>query len=136
MFTNDKEASGRFTMSNWFRRIPWLLIPVMVLSFSIAHAQQLTATLSGIAADQTDARVPGARVIVKNDNSGDIRETKADSSGFFSVTALIPGTYTVSLTAKDFAPWEMNGIVLSQGDSRTLPNIHLKIGSEATAVTD
>ena len=29
----------------------------------------------------------------------------------------------------------MNGIVLNQGDSRTVPNIHLKIGSEATAVT-
>ena len=29
----------------------------------------------------------------------------------------------------------MNDIVLNQGDSRTIPNIHLKIGSEATAVT-
>src|ERR1039457_3206543 len=115
MFTHNKEASGRFMMPYWFKRIPWLVIPVLVLSFSCAHAQQITATLSGIAADQTDARVPGAKVIVKNDSSGDIRETKADSSGFFSVTALIPGAYTVNISAKGFAPWEMNGIVLSQG---------------------
>ena len=77
-------------MSNWFRRIPWLVIPVMLLSFTIAHAQQLTATLSGIAADQTDARVPGAKIVVKNESTGDTRETKADNSGFFSVTALHP----------------------------------------------
>ena len=51
----------------------------------------LTGTLSGIAADQTDARVPGARVVVTNEATGDIRETKADSQGFFSVTALDPG---------------------------------------------
>jgi len=107
----------------------------MFLSIAIANAQQLTATLSGIAADQTDARIPGAQVIVKSESTGDIRETKADSSGFFSVTALIPGTYTVSINAKSFAPWQETGILLNQGDSRTIPNIHLKIGTEATAVT-
>src|SRR6266581_7339007 len=135
MFTHKKEASGRFTMSNWFRRIPWLVIPVLVLSFSFAHAQQLTATLSGIATDQTDARIPGAKIIVKSEKTGDVRETKADSSGFFSITALIPGTYTLSISAKGFAPWEENSILLNQGDSRTVPNIHLRIGTEATAVT-
>jgi hypothetical protein len=107
----------------------------MLLSFSIANAQQLTATLSGLAADQTDARVPGAKVVVSNEATGDVRETKADNQGFFSVTALIPGTYKVTITAKSFATWEETGILLNQGDSRTIPNIHLKIGSEATAVT-
>src|SRR6266568_1852930 len=135
MFTNRKGASGHFTMSNWLRGVSWLIVSVVVLSFSVAHAQQLTGTLSGIATDQTDARIPGVQVTIKNDLTGDVRTTKADSSGFFSVTALIPGTYTVSLSAKGFAPWEENGIVLNQGDSRTLANIHLKIGSEATAVT-
>jgi len=135
MFKNSQPTSGHFTMSNWFRRVPWLLIPIMALSFSISHAQQLTATLSGTATDQTDARIPGAKVVVKSDTTGDTRETKADASGFFSVTALIPGTYTLAISAKGFANWEMNGIVLNQGDSRTVPGIHLKIGTEATAVT-
>jgi hypothetical protein len=122
-------------MPNWFRRIPWLLIPVLALSFTIAQAQQLTATLSGTAADQTDAHIAGAVVKVTNDATGDARDTKADSSGFFSVTALIPGTYTVTISAKGFASWKETGILLNQGDSRTLPNIHLKVGGEATAVT-
>jgi len=54
----------------------------MLLSFSIAFAQQLTGTLSGIVTDQTDARVPGAQVLVKNDASGDTRtqpQTARDS---------------------------------------------------------
>jgi hypothetical protein len=122
-------------MPNWFRRIPWLLIPVLALSFTIASAQQLTATLSGIAMDQTDAHIPGAAVTVTNDATGDVRDSKADSSGFFSVTALIPGTYTVTITAKGFAAWKETGVLLNQGDSRSLPNIHLRVGGEATAVT-
>jgi hypothetical protein len=107
----------------------------MLLSFAMAHAQQLTATLSGIVTDQTEARVPGARVVVANEATGDTRDTRADNQGFWSVTALIPGTYKVTITAKSFATWEENGILLNQGDSRTVPSIKLKIGSEATAVT-
>jgi hypothetical protein len=107
----------------------------MLLAFTIAHAQQLTGTLSGIVTDQTEARVPGAKVVVTNEATGDARDTTADSQGFFSVTALIPGTYKITISAKSFASWEETGIVLNQGDSRTVPNIHLRIGSEATAVT-
>ncbi len=135
MFTNQTKTSSVSSMSKWFRRVPWLVLPVMVLAFSIAQAQQLTATLSGTVTDQTEARVPGAKVVVNNEATGDTRETKADAQGFFSVTALIPGTYKVTISAKSFATWEENGILLNQGDSRTIPNIHLKIGSEATAVT-
>ena len=79
MFKNQSGAST--TMSRWVRRVPWLLIPVMLLSFSVAYAQQLTGTLSGIVTDQTEARVPGAQIVVKNDASGDQRTTTADSSG-------------------------------------------------------
>src|SRR3569833_641662 len=133
MFTHNRVTSN--AMSRWVQHIPWLVIPVMLLSFSIAYAQQLTGTLSGIVTDQTEARVPGAQIIVKNDASGDTRTSTADSSGFWSVTALIPGTYTVHVSATNFAPWEINGVVLNQGDSRTVPNIRLKIGGEQTAVT-
>jgi hypothetical protein len=122
-------------MRNWIRRIPWLLIPVLVLSFSIANAQQLTATLSGTATDQTDARIPGATVTIVNDATGDKRDTKADSSGFFSVTCLGARHLHGQDSAKGFASWEETGVLLNQGDSRTLPNIHLKISSDVTAVT-
>lgn len=133
MFTQTNGTSP--TMSRWIRLVPWLLLPVMLLSISLAHAQQLTGTLSGIVVDQTDARIPGASITVKNNSTGDLRTSTADSSGFWSVTALIPGNYNVIVSAQNFAKWELNGIVVNQGDSRTVPNIRLKIGSEATAVT-
>lgn len=135
MFSTHRDGSSRSSMSNWLRKVPWLLIPVLLLSLAIANAQQLTGTLSGIATDQADARIPGANVVIKNQASGDTRSTKADGAGFFSVTALMPGTYTVTISAQGFATWEENGIVLNQGDSRTIANIHLKVGSASEAVT-
>ncbi len=116
------------------RPVRWLALAVMLLSFTNARAQQLTATLSGIVADRTGARIPGAMVHVVNQASGDQRQTESDSQGFFSVTSLVPGMYKVTISAKSFASWAEDGIVLNQGDSRTLPNIQLKIGSEAEAV--
>jgi len=135
MYPTHTEGSVRPSLSNWLRQLPWLLLPILALSFTIASAQQLTATLSGIALDQSDARIAKASIVVKNDSTGDVRNTTADNSGFFSVTALIPGTYTVTITANGFANWEETGIVLNQGDSRTVPNIHMKVGGGSTAVT-
>ncbi len=135
MFTNHTKTSGGSSMSKWFRANSMAGDSSHAFVVSIAHAQQLTATLSGLVADQTDARVPGAKIVIANEASGDTRNSKADDQGFFSVPALPPGTYKITITAKSFAGWEENGIVLNQGDSRTVANIQLKIGSEATAVT-
>lgn len=135
MYLPHRDGSQRSSMSNWLRRIPWLLIPVLFLTLAIAHAQQLTGTLNGIATDPKDARIPGAKIVVKNEATGDIRTSKADGAGFWSVTALVPGTYTVDISAPGFSSWEENGIVLNQGDSRTVANIHLKVGGTQEAVT-
>jgi hypothetical protein len=136
MLLRNRKSPGSLSARNWFRQIPWLLIPVLALSFTIANAQtNLTATLSGTVTDQADARIPGATVLIKNEGTSDLRDTKADSSGFFSVTALYPGTYTVTISSKGFASWRETGVLLNPGDSRTLPNIHLKISSDVQAVT-
>ena len=135
MFAANTKALSKPSMSKWLRLLPLLLIPMMVLSFHTALAQQLTGTISGIAMDQTEARIPGAHVVIKNEASGDIRESTSDSSGLFSVTALPPGTYTVTISSKGFASWEETSILVNQGDSRSIPNIHLKISSDVNAVT-
>ena len=133
MDANNAGGLSKSSRSHWLRRIPWL-IPILLLTLGTARAQQLTATLSGLALDQQDARVPGAKVIVKNDASGDTRSTVTDGQGYFAVTALIPGSYTVTVSAKGFASFEETGIVLSQGDTRSV-NAKLRISSDATAVT-
>ena len=105
-----------------------LLIP------SVSHAQQLTATLNGTAYDPTGAAIPNANVEIKNVATGDIRRTVTNAAGYFTVTALPPGTYTATITAEGFAPWQQTGIVLNQGDNRTLPNINLAVGATTAEV--
>jgi len=103
-----------------------LAIVLFVASF--CFGQQLTGTLNGTAYDQSGAVIPSAKVTMKNEASGDVRTTVANGSGFFSITAVQPGSYTVTVSAKGFKAWQEGSIVFSQGDNRTLPNINLAVG--------
>jgi len=110
------------------------VLAVFALLASFSFAQQLTGTLSGTTYDSTGAAVPNATVTMKNAASGDVRSTVSNGSGYFSITAIQPGTYTVTVSAAGFKAWEQAGVVFALGDSRTLPNIKLQVGQVTETV--
>jgi|GEM_PF-212990 hypothetical protein len=99
-----------------------------LLLASISFGQQLTGTLSGTTFDSTGAAVPNAKVTMKNESSGDTRSTVSNDSGYFSITAVQPGSYTVIVNAPGFKAWQEGHIVFSQGGNLTMPNIKLQVG--------
>jgi hypothetical protein len=111
-----------------------VLLLVLILLTSNGFAQQLTGTLSATVTDSAGAVVPNAKVTMKNDLSGDVRTTVSNGSGYFTITAVQPGTYSVSIEAPGFKTWSQAGIVFSQGDSRTLPSIKLEVGKVTETV--
>ena len=110
------------------------LLLALILLASPCFGQQLTGTLSGTTYDSTGAVVPNAKVTMKNEASGDVRSTTSNSSGYFTITAVQPGTYKVSVAAAGFKTWEQNGIAFALGDSRTMPNIKLEVGQVSETV--
>lgn len=105
-----------------------------VLLPNVGHAQQLTGTIGATVYDQSGAVVPGADVTLMNSGTGDVRRTVSNATGSFSFTAVQPGTYNLSINAKGFRPWELDGIAMSQGDNRTVPNVSLKVGNSTAQV--
>jgi len=105
------------------------LLLIVILLAPTSFAQQLTGTLSATVADSAGAVVPNAKVTMKNEASGDVRTTVSNGSGNFTITAVQPGTYTVTIEAAGFKAWNQTGIGFSQGDSKTLPNIKLEVGN-------
>jgi len=110
------------------------VLAVFALLASFSYAQQLTGTLSGTTYDSTGAAVPNAKVVMQNAASGDVRSTVSNSTVYFSITAVQPGTYTVTVSAAGFKSWSEPGIVFATGDSRTLPNIKLQVGQVTETV--
>jgi hypothetical protein len=99
------------------------------------QAQNVSATLTGTVADASGALVPGATVILKNESSGDQRRTVSNSEGFFSISAIQPASYTVTIEAPGFSRWEQKGVAFNPGDKRNLSDIALTVGSSTETVT-
>src|SRR5260370_38067363 len=93
-----------------------------------------TATLSGTVLDQAGAIVPNAKVELINQTTGDHWQTTSNDSGYFSYGSLLPGIYTVKVTATGFKPMEAKNISLHPGDVQSVPNIALKAGAISDSI--
>ena len=66
------------------------------------HAQ-ITSTIQGVVTDPTGLSLPGVEVKVNNRALSVERMATTDSTGFYRVTALPPGTYTIMVSHTGFA---------------------------------
>jgi len=114
-------------------RILFVAVVLLLLS-SAAFGQQLTGSLQGTVNDQTGAVIPDAKIELANDASGDVRRAVSNGEGRFAITAVPPGSYTLTVTAASFSTWQLKGIAINQGDERTIANIALTVGTVAEKV--
>ena len=64
---------------------------VLLASFGICSAQEISATLTGTVTDVSGGVIAGASVVVHNDSTdADVRTVTTDSSGGFTVTICPP----------------------------------------------
>jgi hypothetical protein len=89
---------------------PKNLVASAVLVFALltfltqsSYGQATTlGSIVGTVSDPSGAAVPNARVRATNTQTGVVRETQTGGSGNFSVLSLIPGVYSVEVTAPNF----------------------------------
>lgn len=86
-----------------------LVLALLVFPLA-ASAQTTTSTIEGTVTDSKDAVVAGAQVIVKNSALGIERTANTDAEGFFRVTALPAGVYSIAVSATGFAPRNFENI--------------------------
>src|SRR5215470_11847548 len=92
---------------------------VVILSIAVL-AQLPTSTLNGTVTDPQGAAVAGTKVSVVSQTTGAVRDTTTDTSGFFSLSNMTPGDYTVRVTAPNFANYEAKNVRLEVGHASTV----------------
>lgn len=107
---------------------------LLVLSGPMSHAQT-TAQLTGTIQDASDAVIPGAEVTLTDEATGLKRVVPSNARGVYAFPSLVPGTYTLKVSAKGFQTKQVTGIVLHAGDSLAVPALTLTVGSTDTSVT-
>ena len=98
-----------------------------------AHAQVSGAAMTGTVLDSSGAVIPNARISIKNISTGEVRESTADASGFYSALNLLPGGYEITVTAPGFSTEVRRGVTLTVGTQQVL-NITMNIGQVAEKI--
>jgi len=104
-----------------------IILPALLIAAVSASGQNASGSLSATVWDPSGAVVPNARVVLKNEATGAARETVSNSSGFFDVSAIQPGSYSLTISAPGFAVWERKNIAFNQGESKTLPEVVIQL---------
>lgn len=103
------------------------LLSLMSVDQAWAQGEVTSATLAGDVIDKTGAVLPGAKVTVRNQQTGLTREAVSDQSGHFVVAQLPAGTYEVSVEAAGFKKALIRDLQLNVGATETL-KIPLEVG--------
>ncbi len=112
-----------------------LALAVLLALPGTSYAQRFTAELSGVVLDESGGVVPGADVTLTNEASGAVRRSVTNADGFFAFAAVPAGTYKILVAIQGFNSFEVTGMRLSAGDSRTLREIKIKVATVAETVS-
>lgn len=91
------------------------------------------ADLSGLITDPAHLVVPGAQVLVSSVATAAARTVLSDQQGFYSVPALMPGRYNITVEANGFKTVHQNDIVL-EVDQQARLDFTLEIGNKRESI--
>src|SRR5208283_4477908 len=114
----------------------WIQATVALLLLPIAAAAQGTpaGTIYGYVLDADHRPIPAVRIAVEDPNTGATRSTSTNQQGFYSVPALQPGPYNLTVEANGFATVHQTGIVLETNQQARI-DFGLTIGSTTETIT-
>jgi len=111
---------------------------VVLLSFILfstgAFAQNDVGSIVGFVSDSSGAVVPGAKVTIKNEGTGESRTVSTDSSGHYAVPNLPPTAYTMTAEATGFQKFESTHNTLASNSTISI-DAKLTLG-EATQTVE
>jgi Carboxypeptidase regulatory-like domain len=99
------------------RRLPErsLLLAVLIGGFTAAFGQINRGIIQGVVTDPQGAIVPGVEVIITSSETNVSSITKTNSTGFYRVGDLVPGTFRARFSAPGFATIDMVNIQVQAG---------------------
>ncbi len=109
------------------------LVLSCLLFCGIALAQRDLGTLSGSITDAQGAAIPNSRIVAVNDATGVTNTSQTNDSGQFTIPALNPGTYTVSVEASGFQKAQQKGVLVNPGQPVSV-DIALQVGNSSQTV--
>ena len=122
--------------STWASATAILLGLAICLGWATLQAAAQTGgdgAVEGTVTDATGAVVPDAEVTATNVGTNLATTRTTTGAGYYNIAPLIPGTYTVSVTAKGFEAYKQENLIVDAMHVTGL-NIALKAGAESQTI--
>jgi hypothetical protein len=131
---NFFQRASRCNESARTLRILALLAIALLINIPLAAQIGGTGSIQGVVSDATGAVVPGATVVAKNVATDVTTTRQTTDAGFYVLSPLPAGEYTVTITAGGFQTLVQEHLVVDALSSLGL-NATLKIGTAVERVT-
>ncbi len=105
-----------------------------VLISASLFAQRQTASVSGLVTDASSSPIPGAKITVKSLATGLTRTAASNDTGYYAITALPAGPYSVSAGKEGFATSGVPELNL-QVDQNATANLQLQVGAVTESIS-
>jgi len=116
------------------RKLSVILLSVMLLAGSLqAWTQATTGSISGRVADPQGSVLDGAQVSIRDVDTGVVSKAVTNQSGEFTLTALPPGHYTITVEETGFATANVPLFELNI-DQKARFIIPIKVGAVSSSV--
>ena len=112
------------------------LLGLIVLALAAclgSFAQSVSGDLSGTIYDASGATIPNATIVGKNDATGVETTTKSTATGEYHIGNLLPGIYTVTVTAPGFTKAQIRAVAVALNMTATT-NVKLDVGANVETV--
>ncbi len=110
-----------------------LTIAIAIVFSSTAWAQNDVGSIVGFVTDSSGAVVPGAKVVITNEGTGESRRVTTDSSGHYAVPNVPPAVYTMTAEATGFQKFESTHNVLGSNSTISI-DAKLTLGAATQTV--
>jgi Carboxypeptidase regulatory-like domain len=128
-------ATGKKFRGKGLWALGMLAAVVLVMSPFSAKAQMQTTTgINGTVADSSGGLIVGAVIIVRDQQTGAVFNTKTNSSGYYSFPSILPGLYTITASMAGFRKQEITDRQVQATQPATV-DVTLEVGSTAQTVT-
>src|SRR5512143_2189923 len=106
-------------MSKALTRVLRTFASVLLITVATVTASaQFKASIQGTVTDESGAVVSGAAVTVTNNETQRAQRTTTNDDGFYRVTGLPPGTYTVTAELTGFKKKVLEKVVIRAEESQ------------------
>lgn len=107
---------------------------LVTLALTVSASAQFKASIQGTVADPSGAVVSGATVTVTNQETNRTQQVTTSDEGFYRVSGLAPGRYTVSAEAAGFKKKIIEDVVINAEEAQGV-DLLLDTGQVQEAVT-